>query len=553
MVERRPSQSHMSVASSMSLSARTVAPFITHEEFSSKVFNDPVHGHIELDDVCVQVIDTPQFQRLRDLKQTGAACFVFPGATHTRFEHSIGVCHLADEMISHIRKTQPDLGITDLEAKCVRLAGLCHDLGHGPFSHLFDNGIIRKMRPDSDWTHEKGSEDMLEYLVSQNKVDINAHELRFIKDLIHGSPRGNYPEARKLYLFDIVSNQRNSVDVDKRDCHHIGIKCSLDAGRLIKFSRVVGNEICYNQKEAMNLCELFHTRYSLFKRVYTHKVSTAIEFMILDAMAAADRFLGISESIDRMDKYIQLNDSILCAIEYSNSPELQTSREILARLRRRDLYRIADQIIVPFHVQKRITKSMISVDRILSYRPPCKPELHLVEHDIIIQWLPLSYTSLGSHPLECIRFYRKYDVTQSLEINRKQVSALIPEHCQELVLRVYSRDPKKAGVLQRAFRRLIDTINKELGSEQTLEAMEATIDYDPNSPLKTPLERSHSATSSRFATATAIPDLPHNLFFNSSTTEANGILQPNAGMFLPDNYESFDSPQKRRRCSDTLE
>ena len=181
-----------------------------------KVFNDPIHGHIELTLVDVQVIDTPQFQRLRDLKQMGVSYYVFPGSTHNRFEHSIGVCHLAGQWAEIVQKNQPELGITENDIKCVRIAGLCHDLGHGPFSHLFDNQVIPSLLPKSSWTHEDASEMMLEYLVDQNPhVQISPSELVFIKDLIHGEPRSTYPQAQKRYLFEIVANKRNSIDVDK--------------------------------------------------------------------------------------------------------------------------------------------------------------------------------------------------------------------------------------------------------------------------------------------------------------------------------------------------
>jgi HD superfamily phosphohydrolase len=181
-----------------------------------KVFNDPVHGHFELPDYCLQVIDTPQFQRLRHLKQMGSAYHVFPGAAHNRFEHSLGVCYLAGKAILHLKSTQPELGITSSDVKCIQLAGLCHDLGHGPFSHVFDNEVIRRARPDTQWTHEQGSEDMLDYLVQENPVNISPQELQFIKDLIHGEPRSrSYPQASKTYLFEIIANKRNSLDVDK--------------------------------------------------------------------------------------------------------------------------------------------------------------------------------------------------------------------------------------------------------------------------------------------------------------------------------------------------
>ena len=177
---------------------------------------------------------------------------------------------------------------------------------------------------------------MLEYLVDDNNIDIERDHLNLIKDLIAGAPRSQryFVGIRYIYvfahhfgfcsqfqerrfLFDIVANKRNSVDVDKfdyieRDTHNIGLRSSYDAKRLLMFSRVVNNEICYHHKEVYNIYEMFHTRYSLFKRIYTHRVGKhssyhmllacvwpilnwigkAVELMITDALVHAGKTIG---------------------------------------------------------------------------------------------------------------------------------------------------------------------------------------------------------------------------------------------------------------------
>lgn len=85
---------------------------------------DPIHGYIELDDISLSIIDTPQFQRLRDLKQLGTLYYVFPGATHNRFEHSLGVGYLAGCMVDRFREYQPELKLTSRESGLLRVAGL---------------------------------------------------------------------------------------------------------------------------------------------------------------------------------------------------------------------------------------------------------------------------------------------------------------------------------------------------------------------------------------------------------------------------------------------
>ena len=139
---------------------------------------------------------------------------------------------------------QPELGITERDVRCVQLAGLCHDLGHGPWSHVWDGLFIPSIlcvflllysslergltlhcapaclsiyRPGSKWSHEDASEMMFDDLVRSNGIDIDEDDINFIKDLIQGNVRlsehKNPPE--KKFLFDIVANKRNGIDVDK--------------------------------------------------------------------------------------------------------------------------------------------------------------------------------------------------------------------------------------------------------------------------------------------------------------------------------------------------
>jgi HD superfamily phosphohydrolase len=108
--------------------------------------NDTIHKSIRLCPLAVEILDTPQLQRLRKLKQLGTSEYTYVNANHTRFEHSLGVAHLSEEILTRIRNEQPALGITDLDVVCVKIAGLCHDIGHGPFSHIFDGDFRKQIR-----------------------------------------------------------------------------------------------------------------------------------------------------------------------------------------------------------------------------------------------------------------------------------------------------------------------------------------------------------------------------------------------------------------------
>lgn len=102
------------------------------------------------------VLDTPQVQRLGNLKQLGCAFNTYPSCTHTRKEHSMGVAELAARLAQNIQTKQPQLGVTDMDILCVRIAGLCHDLGHGPFSHAYEAFL------KAAWKHERDNPDMYE-------------------------------------------------------------------------------------------------------------------------------------------------------------------------------------------------------------------------------------------------------------------------------------------------------------------------------------------------------------------------------------------------------
>lgn len=184
----------------------------------SKIFIDTVHKHIKLDPLLIKIIDTVEFQRLHSLKQLGTCDFVFRGATHTRFEHSLGVAHLAGRLANVLRMNQPHLELTDADILCVKVAGLCHDLGHGPFSHVFDGVFLRRMYPSHDddhhggWRHEDGSVQMLRYILKENNISINEYglndtDLLFIEEIISGTKeadrRGRGPN--KFFLYGKIS------------------------------------------------------------------------------------------------------------------------------------------------------------------------------------------------------------------------------------------------------------------------------------------------------------------------------------------------------------
>ncbi|KAL7676151.1 hypothetical protein ACOME3_002408 [Neoechinorhynchus agilis] len=291
-----------------------------------KIFNDSIHGHIELHPLLVRIIDTVQFQRLRDIKQLSTAHYVYPGACHSRLEHSIGVCHLAGNLIRSLQTRQPELGISERDVLCVEIAGLCHDIGHGPFSHLFEQ-FVEKVRPHLNWKHERNSILMLEHLITRNNLRpmfaaYNLHEddIAFIKSLIdiEGEPR---VENEKSFLYEIVANKRTGVDADKwdyfaRDCQYLGVRSMFDHNRYIKFARVILGD---------------DGQLHIGTREKAHSVLTFV---------VNGRHRTLADSIDDLDVFERLTDNILYLIRNSEDPRLEESRNILRRISERNLYRL---------------------------------------------------------------------------------------------------------------------------------------------------------------------------------------------------------------------
>ncbi|KAG8995501.1 hypothetical protein FRB94_009121 [Tulasnella sp. JGI-2019a] len=335
---------------------------------------DPVWDLIGFDALSWSIIDTPQFQRLRYLKQLGTSYFVFPGASHNRFEHCIGTGHLARKLLETLKKNQPSLNITARDIQCVTIAGLCHDLGHGPFSHVFDGHFIPAVKgPRADgsyWCHEEASEMMLDALVKDNNIPLSRDYVNFIKDLIRGTPKlslANNPPEKK-FLFEIVSNKKNGIDVDKwdyiaRDTKAVGETCALVASRLIEAARVIDDGIAYNWKDAQSVYELYYSRYSLHKRIYSHKTSRATEYMIVSALIAAEPVLHLADAIEDPQKYLYVTDSVVEDIERSNDPRLAESKAILRKLRRREIPKRVEEKCLP-HELKGLWKKLITPETV---------------------------------------------------------------------------------------------------------------------------------------------------------------------------------------------
>ncbi|KAJ8599215.1 hypothetical protein CTAYLR_006389 [Chrysophaeum taylorii] len=307
------------------------------EERKKKTIFDRLYGSIEMEPLLIAVMDTEEFQRLDRIAQLGGSSYVYPSAKHSRKEHSIGVAHLAGKMVRRLRDSIP---ISDDDVLCVEVAGLCHDMGHGPYSHMWESVF-------SESSHEKMSQELVRRVAEKIKFgdyfqDKTRNHVEFVCELIEGG---------EGFLYDIVSNSRSGVDVDKIDYLQrdamatLGTRAPFDINRLLHSCRVIDDQVWFEEKVAMDINSIFAMRADLHRQVYQHRVANVAELMITDVLRVADesdfRVCGarLSDAAKNPAIFVKLTDGILEAITMSTARGLEAAHAILDRLTRRDYYR----------------------------------------------------------------------------------------------------------------------------------------------------------------------------------------------------------------------
>ncbi|CAK8532902.1 unnamed protein product [Lathyrus sativus] len=420
-----------------------------------KHVHDNVHGNIFIDSLCLKFIDTEQFQRLRELKQLGFTHLVYPGAVHSRFEHSLGVYWIAGQSVEKLNSYQGmELGIDKFDMQTVKLAGLLHDVGHGPFSHLFEREFLPQVNSGSHWSHEQMSVNMVDYIVEEHNIDIESQMLKRVKEMILASSEFSLPRSssEKSFLYDIVANGRNGIDVDKfdyiaRDCRACGLGCNFEFQRLMETMRVLDDEICYRAKDYLTIHKLFATRADLYRTVYTHPKVKAIELMVVDALVQANAYLQISDTIQDPAEYWKLDDSIIKTIETSPLEELKEARELILRIRRRNLYQFCNEYAVPRDIMDNV-KKVTPQDIVCSQK---NGGVMLKEEDVAVSNVKIDLTRGKHNPLESIHFFKDYESDEKFTIPDERISHLLPTSYQDMIVRVYSKKPELVETISEAF------------------------------------------------------------------------------------------------------
>jgi HD superfamily phosphohydrolase len=243
------------------------------------IIKDSIYRFIQVPELCRKFIDTMPFQRLRGIKQLGMCYYVFPGATHTRFEHSIGVMHLCGVLLNHLRDNC-GMKIEPRTALLVQLGGLLHDQGHMCYSHLVD-------QLPNYGNHEARSIAIFHKQNEQLGCPLTRREVEMVENII----LGKIPEDEKeqAFLYEIVSNKTNGVECDRmdylqRDAYYCGMS-GFQGDYLIACSYVnEAGRLALLPKAKTELKLMMDTRKRMFATVYQHPKVLKVQEMFIELM-----------------------------------------------------------------------------------------------------------------------------------------------------------------------------------------------------------------------------------------------------------------------------
>ncbi|MBP2144338.1 HD superfamily phosphohydrolase [Methanococcus voltae] len=222
----------------------------------SKIIRDPIHKDIKIKESEISIVDTENFQRLRNIKQTGLTCLVYPSANHTRFEHSLGTMYVAGEMAKKLDSTNVDINL-------IRILGLLHDIGHPPYSHTLEV---------NNYDHEYYTKQKIKKMDFENYQSKEVLESYNSKGLIGKLIHGEMDSDRMDYLI--------------RDSYHTGVAYgSIDIHRIISSITDFedSNSLGILEKGVSAIESLLIARYQMYPTVYMHPVSRIAECMLKNA------------------------------------------------------------------------------------------------------------------------------------------------------------------------------------------------------------------------------------------------------------------------------
>ncbi|MCH7757233.1 MAG: HD domain-containing protein [Thaumarchaeota archaeon] len=385
---------------------------------------DPIHDFIRVYDHELEIIDNPIFQRLRRIKQLSGAHLTYPAAQHTRFEHSLGVMHIASQA-GHALKEKGILKSDDIET--LRLAGLLHDIGHGPFSHLFEEIIQQKKISHEDF----GKAIILELEIGDT-LSKNGFDKKFITKVAFG-------ESKYQYLNEIISGALSAdmMDYLLRDGYFTGAEhAKIDHKRLTQSLEVHKKKLALERSALYSFESMMHSRYQMFKAVYFHKTVRAAEVMLIEALRLSDDEFGFTSF--NINEFVKLTDEyVLFMILSSKSSKLKKARQLVEDYQNRKLLKCVYERILT-------SKTLLEQIKTNEIRYSLSKKSKVDENEIFVDSsvtpsIPFSPSKKESKQIILITYENGNAQAQELPISKIPIVSAISGFMN--ILRVYT--PKK--------------------------------------------------------------------------------------------------------------
>jgi HD superfamily phosphohydrolase len=386
---------------------------------------DPIHDFIRVNDTELKIIDSPIFQRLRRIRQLSGAHLTYPSAQHSRFEHSLGVMHIAGQAAMSLK--EKGFLKTD-QIQEIRLAALLHDVGHGPFSHLFEEVLQIKKKI----SHEEIGKKIIQESEIGDILSKSGFDKKHITKLAFG-----YPKYR--FVNEIISGSLSAdmMDYLQRDGYFTGAEhAKIDHKRIIQSMDVYRTKLALEKSALYSFESMILSRYQMFKAVYFHKTVRSAEVMMLESIRLADNDCGFTDL--NLDHYTKLTDEFVIAqilalpdhiseqrrakrfaADYQNRRLLKCVYEKIMTQKSDQSEQIRDKIAK----KSKINKDDIFVDTSGTFSVPLTPakektkSITLITHSKKPTEIPFSKIPVVSSMAESMNILRVY----TLDNNRKKV------------------------------------------------------------------------------------------------------------------------------------
>lgn len=385
---------------------------------------DPIHGFVRAFGTEIKIIDNPIFQRLRRIKQLSGAHLTYPGAQHTRFEHSLGVMHIAGQAAQALEEK----GIFNADDIAnIRIAALLHDIGHGPFSHLFEEVAQRKRKS----SHELLGRDLILKTDIGDLISESGFNKKFITSLAFG-------DSKLQFMNEIISGALSAdiMDYLLRDGYFTGAEhAKIDHKRITQSLDVYKKKLALEKSALYSFESMMHSRYQMFKAVYFHKTVRSAEVMLLESIRLAYDELGLSSM--SLDDYIELTDDYMLAKLVSlptHTSELKRAQQYAKDYQNRELFKCVFERILT-------KKDEISNLKIPQLKSELSKKSRIDENEIFVDSsitpsIPLSPSKKESKSLILISRYNNKISAKEIPISQLPLVSTMSGFMN--ILRVYT-------------------------------------------------------------------------------------------------------------------